>query len=282
MLGRDRIAKAERLFDRGAVDDAAWMLWEERRTAIQASDADRLAEIDEVSTVMRERLEGDFRLPAFDAYLAGREAPAASSNDSASAAAAEPEVDVTPISLGIALVGAGLMLVATFLPQFESNTFAQIEKNSLIQNGDGWWFILLAVLASGAAYRAYRGNRRTFAPVAFGAIGIALAVYYGTSHSQRRLCSAISSGTNCTLGNPGIGIYAAGVGALLVAIGGWQIFRSQALEADGEQPAVTPTSRPVASSTIADRLRTLDQLRADGLITNDEHARRRSALIDEV
>src|SRR5205823_1268991 len=98
----------------------------------------------------------------------------------------EGPVDVTPLSFGIVLVGAAVMLIAVFLPQFESSSFARVEKNSLIQNGDGWWFIGLAVLAAGTAYRAYRNQRQSFASVALGVIGIGFAIYYGTSHSQRR------------------------------------------------------------------------------------------------
>jgi Short C-terminal domain len=176
--------------------------------------------------------------------------------------------------------------LAVFLPQFESNSFARIEKNSLIQNGDGWWFIVLAVLAAGAAYRAYRSNRRSFASVVLGTIGIAVAIYYGTSHSQRRLCSLGPStfGQNCTLATPGIGIYAAGVGGLLVLIGGWQIFRSSAPDTEvREQPRqTTVTTDPVMPQPIAERLRTLQTLLADGLITEAEYAERRAALLSEV
>lgn len=195
-------------------------------------------------------------------------------------------VDVTPLSLGIALAGAGVMLIAVFLPQFESNAFSQIEQNTLIQNGGGWWFLGLAVAAAGAAYRGYRGQKRTFAPVVLGAIGIAFAIYYGTSHSARRLCSAASGfSSDCSLGRPGIGIYAAGVGGLLVVLGGWQMFRSQVIDTfDDDESSSIPTGvDPVpGASTIADRLRTLDQLRADGLITDDEHAQRRSAVLEQV
>lgn len=79
------------------------------------------------------------------------------------------------------------MLIAVFLPQFETSTFSQIEKNSLIQNGGGWWCIGLAVGAAGAAYRAYRNQRRSYAAVILGGIGILVAIYYGTSHSERQL-----------------------------------------------------------------------------------------------
>lgn len=263
------------MFDRGQVKDAAWLLWQERTAAAEDNNSDLLAEIDELTTEMRERLEGDDRLPGFEARLRD-EAPAVDD------AAEQETVDVTPLSLGIALVGAGLMLLAVFLPQLESSTYAQIEKNTLIQNGDGWWFILLAVLSAGAAYRAFHQQRRTFAPVVFGVIGIGIAVYYGTAHSQRRLCSAASGFTsNCTLATPSIGVYAAGVGAFLVAVGGWQMFRAQQIEpVETDAPVVSAAaSAPVS---IADRLRTLDQLKADNLITGIEYDQRRAALLKQV
>lgn len=296
MLGRrDVLEKAVRRFNRGEVDAAAWMLWDERVHAARSNDAERLAEIDDVTAEMRQQLAGDERLAAFDAHVAGREdstvdlghiGPAPFSG--AHPTAPEELVDVTPLSLGIALVGAGITLLAVFLPQFESNTFARIEKNTLIQNGDGWWFIIVAVLAAGAAYRAYSGHKRTFGPVVFGVIAIGLAVYYGTSHSQRRLCSVAGSslfGSTCTLASPGVGIYAAGVGGLLLLIGGWQMFRAPAVAADEpvEPQAVAPSAAAVgAPATIADRLRMLDQLMADGLITDGEYAQRRSALLEQV
>ena len=288
MLGKqDGLGKAQRQFDRGHVDDAAWLLFEERRRALADKDSARLQDIDEVVSVMRERLEHDGRLVAFDAHIAGRESPDSTETRlAAQPTPAEGAADVTPLSFGIVLAGAGLMLIAVFLPQFESNTFARIEKNSLIQNGDGWWFIILAVLAAGAAYRAYRNQRQSFAAVVFGAIGIGVAIYYGTSHSQRELCSTLNAfSSHCTLATPGVGIYAAGVGGLLILIGGWQIFRSPAVEAYEEpaQPAQqTAAPAPAHASSIADRLRTLDELRTDNVITEAEYARRRAALIDEV
>ena len=198
--------------------------------------------------------------------------------------------DVTPLSLGIVLVGAAVMLIAIFLPQFETSSFARIEKNSLVQNGDGWWFIGIAVLAAGTAYRAYRNQRTSFAAVALGAIGIGLAIYYGTAHSQRRLCSVspLNIGQHCSLATPGIGIYAAGVGGLLMLIGGLQIFRSEAAHVQAPQrgeprtESPAPAPAPARASALAERLRTLDNLHAGGVITDAEHAQRRAALLDEV
>lgn len=272
--------EAQRCFDRGQIEAAAWLLRQERSRAVAARDFAGTAEIDEISSAMRQRLLGDERLATFDAHLTSGPGQVTPLADNRAA-------DVTPLSFGIVLAGAALMLIAVFLPQFESTTFSQIEKNSLIQNGDGWWFIGLAVGAAGTAYRAYRNQQRSFAAVVMGAIGIGVAVYYGTSHSQRELCSAATNfNSHCTLGTPGIGIYAAGVGGVLALIGGWQIYKAPASESGNETvqtASPAPSGPPRApASTIAERLRTLDQLRADNVITDAEHARRRAALIDEV
>jgi hypothetical protein len=101
------------------------------------------------------------------------------------------------------------------------------------------------------------------------------------------LCSTASNLTShCTLASPGIGIYAAGVGGLLTLIGGWQIYKSDALEAevDENREPASPASpiRAWTAPTIADRLRTLDQLRDDNLITDAEHSARRAALLEEI
>jgi hypothetical protein len=283
----DALARAERFFDRGDVDQAAWILWEARRRALKANDGWTVAAIDSCSASMRERLDGDDRLPAFDAHLKGYESAAPDAELRAHPVSTEEkDADVSPLSLGIVLVGAGVMLISVFLPQFESNTFAQIEKNSLIQNGGGWWFIGIAVIAVGAAYHAYRARVRSYVPAIFGGIGIGVAFYYGTAHSQRELCSAASSfQSNCSLGTPGIGIYAAGVGGLLILIGGWQIVRSAPAELNEAEVAAAAAPAPPAQApapTIADRLGALSQLHADGVITDAEYTERRAALIEEV
>lgn len=288
MAGWNEIRKAKRLFDRGDVNEAAWLLWEVWREADEDRDTYRLKQVEEAAAEMRERLQGDDRLQAFEEHLRGHGVPGTTVDAAHRIVDTHEPVDVTPVSLAIALVGAALMLLAIFLPQFESNTFSQIEKNSLIQNGDGWWFIGLAVGSTGAAYRAYQQQRRTFAPVVLGGIAIAAALYYGVSHSARRLCSVADTMSDCTLATPGVGIYAAGVGGLLVVIGGWQIFRSDPTGPHDdivEQPRPADDGHPttsVSAPTIAERLRTLEQLRADDLITDEEYARRRAALIDEV
>ena len=50
-----------------------------------------------------------------------------------------------PLGLGLVLVGAAVMAIATFLPLNEpAGVFSMIKDNTLIQRG-GWWLIVLAV-----------------------------------------------------------------------------------------------------------------------------------------
>ena len=125
------------------------------------------------------------------------------------------------------------MVISVFLPRVEANTFGRIAQNTLIESGDGWIFIALAVLVVGATWHAYQHQRRSFAPVVLGAIGIGYAIYEGVSKSSLRLCPIDSSILNsaCEQATPSIGIYAAGIGSLLVAIGGYQIWRAKWSEA---------------------------------------------------
>jgi len=62
----DELARAERFFDRGDVEQAAWILWEARRRALKDNDPDRVAEIEARHAMLRERLSGDARLLGFD------------------------------------------------------------------------------------------------------------------------------------------------------------------------------------------------------------------------
>src|SRR5204862_3246900 len=86
--------------------------------------------------------------------------------DAAESEKEEPIVDVSPVSFWITIAGAVVMLIAIFLEQFEVDTFAPIQKNTLIQNGDGRLFIGVAIGTAGAAWRAYERMRRTVPPSA--------------------------------------------------------------------------------------------------------------------
>jgi hypothetical protein len=79
------------------------------------------------------------------------------------------------------------------------------------------------VIAAAATYRTYQQQSKTWTVLVIGVIGIGLAVYAGTGE---RLELTSASPGNRLFGNvretasPGVGIYAAGAGGLLVAYGG--------------------------------------------------------------
>ena len=229
------LGEAESLLADGDLVRAARIVRRLRSKAEQKGEAEAIEEIDRATEEMRSQLK-DADKTEFDSVLAGEEKPSKSED--------EESVELSPISVALAGFGATLMVVAVFLPRVEANTFGRIAQNTLIESGDGWAFIALAVLAVGATWRAYQHQRRSFAPVILGGIGIGLAIYDGVSKGSLRLCPVDSSvfKLRCEQATPSIGIYAAGIGSLLVAIGGYQIWRakqSKAPESDSRTPSST-------------------------------------------
>lgn len=128
----------------------------------------------------------------------------------------------------IGFAGAAVVLLSVFLPMADSGEFTQIQGNALIQHGEGWLLIVLAIAAAITAFRTI-GERRSWALVIIGLIIFGLAVVYGTSDEMMTLVPASPSGVVEELqvlagdgerASPGIGIYAAGLGGILVALAG--------------------------------------------------------------
>src|SRR4051812_37028979 len=66
-------------------------------------------------------------------------------------------VDISPVGFAIVLIGALGMVIGVFLPMFETSelSLGGLKTNTLIQNGDGWIVLGLAVGIAAAAYRSY-------------------------------------------------------------------------------------------------------------------------------
>jgi hypothetical protein len=189
------------------------------------------------------------------------------------------------------MLGAAVMLISVFLPRVESNTFLRVAENTLIQSGAGWWFLGLTVSISLAAWFAYQRRAGGAGPMLLGLVAVGIAIYYGTNKGSLTLCpinsdAASTLGISCSKASPGIGIYAAGVGGVLAALGGWQIWRSDSVEIadEEEEPSDSSSSASTSSGSdlLAERLRVLDNLRDQGLLADDEHQQRRSSLLDEI
>jgi hypothetical protein len=210
--------EARRLYEDGFVNEAAKIVHRERLKAAASHDSERLKEIDVLVSQMRGHLSGRGRTD-FDERVAR-----------GSTAEKKDEVDLSPVGLILASVGALLMLVSAFLPFADESGFTRVKDNTLIQQGWGWAFVGLAIVDAGAIYRAYRFSRRTGGPLFTGLGAVALAIYLGTSDSVLRLCPVNplpSLNIPCEKASPGVGIFAAGIGGLLLAAGGFQLLAAR-------------------------------------------------------
>jgi hypothetical protein len=214
------------------------------------------------------------------------------SHEAVSVAAVEK--DVSPLALGLSLVGAAMLLIGVFLPRVSSTTFARIGGNTLIQSGDGWIFVGLAVGIAVSSWYAYQRRAGGAGVLILGAIAVGFAIFYGTNRSSLTLCAvgpaAPLLNIGCHKGSPGVGIFAVGIGGLLAVAGGWRIWQAEDVEA--APSAATPTSttdpsrqppsaiEPTPTDDVATRLTRLDELRQSGLITEDEYRQRRAAILE--
>lgn len=170
-----------------------------------------------------------------------------------------PEVyAIDPVGIGLALLGSLALLVAVFLPRVESAAFfAGIQQNTLIQTGDGWPLVAIAIGIAGAVYRSWRLGRRGWAVMVLAALAIAIAVYDGTSRESLTLYRIDRNGEPDILGGsekakPGVGIYLAGAGGVLALIGGLRMRRDSEVQiAPDRRSAATKTCPDCAETVLA-------------------------------
>lgn len=132
------------------------------------------------------------------------------------------------LALGIGALGALIAIAGTFLPRAEStNVLTQIAENTLIQTGDGTGvgIIITALIGFGALYTKRDTGEQSLGAVIAGIVLVALAFYAGTG--DRLELTSLAPGVNATeQASPGTGIWAVGVGGLLLALAGWRSGRS--------------------------------------------------------
>jgi hypothetical protein len=137
----------------------------------------------------------------------------------------------SPVGLGIVVVGALLIVIGVFLPRVESATLAGVAQNTMIQSGDGIWFIGFAVGIAAAGYAAWNGGR-LWTLVILALLAFGFAIYEGTSKDALTLYPLDQSGNPDTThagvkAKPGVGIYVVGAGALLALLGARQLRNDQ-------------------------------------------------------
>ena len=194
-----RLDQAQHAFEGGEVKRAARIIHKVRADAIKRQDSDDLAVIDGLVAEMRAHLEGE-ELERFDWVVvvgkpSGRPSRFKKAPPESDSAETPEVVDVSPAGLVLASLGAGAMVIAVFLPYADASStgFFRIEKNTLIQNGAGWAFIVLALLGTMWVFAAYTSKRKTWAPIVTGLLAIAYAVYFGSNGGNSlQLCSVLS------------------------------------------------------------------------------------------
>jgi hypothetical protein len=155
---------------------------------------------------------------------------------------AKPRYAITPLGFGLVCVGAAMMAVAAFLPYLEATgIFSRVKENTLIQH-EGWPLLLFALLALLTGYRNYSEGRRGWAPILWGTLGLAVAIYIASNKEIRTLYPIGLNGEANTseggrVASIGIGIYVAGAGGILTALGGLQMRKAELAAPDAaEQP----------------------------------------------
>jgi hypothetical protein len=171
-------------------------------------------------------------------------------------AANTKEVDVSTSGLALSLPGIAVMLVSIFLPFWDAGSvhFVRLTGNSLIQAGDGLFFLVFAVVSAASLWRTYKTPSAGWGAVASGLLALGYAIWVGLDEQSMTLCSLepATFGSECEVADPGLGVYAAGVGAILMIAGGLQLRssdqRDEPLFGPRERPAEARPERPQLKS----------------------------------
>ncbi|KLO26343.1 hypothetical protein ABW16_19700 [Mycolicibacter heraklionensis] len=130
-----------------------------------------------------------------------------------------------PLPFGLTALGAVAMMIATFLPYFESRRFLRIEGNAMIQSADGWILIAVAIGVVVCAYHADQGERNyRIAARVLPLLGAGCLFVIWANKGARTLYPVGIDGTvNADapgeVANLGVGFYLAAVGVGLAATG---------------------------------------------------------------
>lgn len=152
------------------------------------------------------------------------------------------EFDISPFALGLILVGAAVMVISLFLPLADSSSFIHVANNQMLQHSESWGIAVLAVIAAALSYRAFKLKHKSWAPIICGLWAAGMAIHMGKSGSLLQVCPVDNSFyLGCEKAGAGLGIYAAGLGGVLVAVGGFYLRSakpvSEGVAASSEAPS---------------------------------------------
>lgn len=130
-------------------------------------------------------------------------------------------VEVTPAIVGV-IAGIIVTVVA-----FVDTKAVPVGSNTMIQNTEGVVLLILAVTASLALYGRLTGARWWWATAALGLVMLAVVVYTSLNLPELTLETSSGLGFEFEKLSAGVGVYLAGIGSVLVALGGFALTRGR-------------------------------------------------------
>jgi hypothetical protein len=155
-----------------------------------------------------------------------------------------------PLALGMILVGAATMTLATFLPLDEpTGLFRMVRDNTLIQSG-GWLLIAVAIGIAAAGFRASQKPGQWVAPVVLCVLAAGGVTLWFLDTSMRTLYPIGADGTPDTsqpgtVAALGIALYVAGAGVAIALVGSLMLRQSAHGDPDSLEAAwsAAPTKK---------------------------------------
>ncbi len=143
----------------------------------------------------------------------------------ATPAVAEAGEDSSALPAILCVLGAVVAIVGCFLPVASSDVIIDIADNTLIAAGYGFVAIAAAVLGAAAAVYYYVKGGRSWLPIIFGAIVLAVAAYMGTIGLDPIPADSIAMTVPPDDGSPSTGVFVTAIGGILMILGGLGISR---------------------------------------------------------
>lgn len=160
-------------------------------------------------------------------------APAAAAAAPAAATAEGEERSGSALPMLICVLGALIAVVGAFLPAAKldfDGTSIDLVDNTMVAAGYGIAVIAAAVLGAAIAIWAYVKGAASWLPILLGVVILAIAVYAGTAGLDVTPdLGTLGAGqpVDTDAADPSTGIFAAGIGGLLMILGGIGLARSR-------------------------------------------------------
>jgi hypothetical protein len=171
-------------------------------------------------------------VPEQRAETAATAAPATAAA-TAAPSAAEGERSRNALPMLVCVLGALVAIVGAFLPAAKldfGGTSIDLIDNTMVVAGYGIAVIAAAVLGAGIAIWAHLKGAASWLPILLGVVILAIAVYAGTAGLEVTPDFGTLGADTPSLddaGDPSTGIFAAGIGGLLMILGGLGLARAR-------------------------------------------------------